>query len=473
MNIFRKAIDWVSQILKRTAQEDFDVVSQTSNEMESYLEKCANIYRGVPEWLDEEDGIKTINVAKTICSETARLTTLNLTVSITGSKRAEWLQEQIDKLFKDKRLRHWVEYGLAMGTVIFKPNGTDVDILTPSDFIITQEDNGTTTGIIFVDDSVSEDGERYYTRLEHHRYVDDIYTITNKVYVGSKRRAIDREVLLANSPWDKLDEEITIKDLKQPLFGIFKTPMANNIDFTSSLGLPIFGDAIEELQDLDIAYSRNAYEIFTSDRTVLLDSDRLMPSGARVTSLSNMAQTIKTMKLPKFVRNVYGDGSSNFYQEINPALNTQTRLEGINALLSQIGYKCGFSNGYFVFNSKTGMVTATQVESDDRRTIQTIKDIRDGLEQALDELVIALDEFANLYDTVPSGDYEVAYNFGDITYNVEEDRARWYSYVIGGKVPFWYFLTKFEGFTEEEAKEMEKNATPQDMQLFQNEGDED
>ena len=117
-------------------------------------------------------------------------------------------------------------------------------------------------------------------------------------------------------------------------------------------------------------------------------------------------------------------------------------------------------NGYFVFNEKTGMITATQVESDDRRTIGLIKDIRDGLEQTLNELIYALNAFADLYDLAPCGEYEVAYDFADITYNVDEDRARWYSYVIAGKIPFWYFLTKFEGFTEEEAKELEKaNAT--------------
>ena len=50
---------------------------------------------------------------------------------------------------------------------------------------------------------------------------------------------------------------------------------------------------------------------------------------------------------------------------------------------------------------------------------------------------------------------------------MEEDRARWYSYVIAGKIPFWYFLTKFEGFTEQEAKELENSATPQELGLFQ------
>lgn len=55
---------------------------------------------------------------------------------------------------------------------------------------------------------------------------------------------------------------------------------------------------------------------------------------------------------------------------------------------------------------------------------------------------------------------------GDILYNYEEDKARWYSYVTQGKVPFWYYLTKFENMTEEEAKALEQAAQPKEPTLF-------
>lgn len=70
-------------------------------------------------------------------------------------------------------------------------------------------------------------------------------------------------------------------------------------------------------------------------------------------------------KLPHYVKNVFGNGTESFYQEIVPSLNTDIRITGINNLLSFVGFKCGYSNGYFVLDEKTGMVTATQVEADD------------------------------------------------------------------------------------------------------------
>lgn len=131
-----------------------------------------------------------------------------------------------------------------------------------------------------------------------------------------------------------------------------------------------------------------------------------------------------------------------------------------------VTHKAGFSNGYFVFDQKTGMVTATQVESDDRRTIQYIKDVRDQLEKCMDAVYYALSVYADLYGESPAGEYEVTYDFGDITYNREEDRARWWSYVTAGKVPAWMYFVKFEGFSEEDAKAMVEEATPKEEELF-------
>lgn len=90
----------------------------------------------------------------------------------------------------------------------------------------------------------------------------------------------------------------------------------------------------------------------------------------------------------------------------------------------------------------------------------------------MDDLIAALNIFADLYQLAPSGPYETVYDFGDITYNEDEDRARWYSYVTSNKIPFWYYLVKFEGFSEEEAKALEEEAQPKEPDLFGASGEE-
>lgn len=454
-------------LFKSKAKEEFQIDDIVSEAMKSVVRDCVDIYRGKPGWVDEKDHIKTINFAKSVCSETARLATLAIGIQIDGSARAEWLQEQINNVYF--QLRHWVEYGCAFGTVILKPNGESIDLYTPEQFIVTDQRNGEITGIVFVNKEEDEQRKKYYTRLEYHRFLDNgIYAISNKCYVGTSENDVSKSVSIEKTPWAGLLEEATIENVESGLYGVLRTPHANNIDIDSPLALPIFADAIEEFKDLDIAYSRNAKEIRDSKRLVLLDSDRLMPSGGE--KVKNSARGFEAkrneLELPDYVKNVYGNGADEFYQEINPTLNTDTRLSGINALLSQIGYKCGFSNGYFVFNETTGLATATQVEADQQRTIQFIKDVRDKLESCLDGLIYALNVFADLYEYAPVGEYEVVYDFGDITYNRDEDRARWYGYVTAGKIPFWYYLVKFEGFSEEDAKAIEEQAQPKEPALF-------
>ena len=468
-------------IFKKQAEEDFNIQAAEFPEMESLINRCANIYRGLPEWLDDEDDIKTINFAKTVCSETARLATLAIGIKIGGSARATWLQKQIDKVYF--QIRRWVEYGCAYGTVFIKPNSESLDIFTPADVMIVDYDNQEIKGIIFKDSYTV--GRKYYTRLEYHRFVkttvDGVttypYYVSNRAYVSKSPQSIGDKIDLKQTKWADLmaDTPPILKangeKLDGPLYGVLRTPQANNVDISTPLGLPVFAEGIEELGDLDVAYSRNAGEIKDSKKIALLDDRLLMPSGTPVSAMSprGMENRRNEMKLPHYVKNVFGQDEKEFYQEINPQLNTDARLAGINALLSQLGYKCGFSSGYFVFNEKTGMVTATQVEADDRRTIQYIKDVRDKLEDCLNGVIYALNVFADLYGLAPVGAHKVTYDFGDITYNREEDRSRWWQYVVQGKVPAWLFFVKFEGMAEEDAKAMVKEAEPKEPTLFREE----
>lgn len=443
-------------VLRRRAKEVFNVEPVGSCRMLDWMEQCIDIYRGNPCWLSEEEHIDTVVFAKAVCSEVARLATLGIGIHVDGSARATWLQQQIEKVYY--QLRHWVEYACAYGTVILKPSADGIGLYCPDEFEVTHSTDGRIDGIVFHNRVQVQ--KKWYTRLEYHRYEGESYRITNRCFAGGTGDDPGKPVDIGLTPWAGLEAETALGNIRRPLFGVLKMPGANNIDIGSPYGLPVFSEAVQELRDLDIAYSRNAREIFDSRRTVLLDSDRMLP-GTRQ----------KQVRLPDFVSTVDGTGGvgSDVYHEINPQLNTGVRLAGINALLSQIGYKVGFSNGYFVFNEASGIQTATGVEAEQQRTIQFIKDVRDRLEDCLQGVIYGLNSMADLYSLAPAGAYEVVFDFGDITYNQDEDRGRWWSYVTSGKVPAWRFFVKFEGMTEEEAKAMVAEAAPKQPSLFGNE----
>ena len=438
-------------LLRSRAKDEFNIEPIGSEQMDAWINECVNIYQGNPSWLDTDDHIDTVNFAKAICSETARLATLGIGIHVDGSARANWLQEQIERVYF--QLRHWVEYGCAYGTIILKPNGDSIDLYTRNQFEVTHITNGEIDGVVF--HNQEQRGKKWYSRLEYHRFENGLYVISNKCYVGKSPNEAKESIDIARTPWADLAEEAAVENVEKPLFGVLRTPHANNIDLSSPFGLPVFSEAIQELRDLDIAYSRNSKEIADSKRTVLLDSDTMIESGTRLAASHHAWENRRNqLGLPDMIRNVKGDGREMFYQEINPTLETDTRLKGINALLSQIGYKVGFSNGYFVFNESSGIQTATQVEAEQQRTIQFIKDVRDKLESCLDGLIYALNVFADLYDKAPVGAYEVVYDFSDITYSFEEERAHHYQLAIQGHFPWEEYYVRFLGYSREEAQQL-------------------
>lgn len=477
MGIINTIKRWFGMVFTSKAKEVFDVKNITSAGMEAFIAKCSNIYHGRPEWVDLENNVKTINFAKFIASETAKLSTLGMTIVIEGnSPRVKELQKQIDEA--KSSIRDWVEYAAAYGTIILKPNGNSIDLVLPGDFIVTDERNGKISGIVFQNAEVSTDGKLFYTRLEYHRWIDDVYVITNRCYEGKTRNDLGTMIDIKESPWSNLEEEVGITNLDAPLFGVMKMPGANSIDAESPLALPIYANAIEELQDLDIAYSRNAKEVWDSKRTVFLDADRLVPGkGAYANTITGRMETAKQMKLPDYVRILDGTGAGEIYQEVNPQLNTEMRIKGINALLSQIGFKCGFSNGYFVFNESTGFTTATQVTSDQARTIQMIEDVRNMIDTCIIDLVKAINAFEDLYgdtghidinDTKSTDEVDrvIHIHFTPIYTNKEEDRQRALQLTNSGYYPKWYYLHMWEGLSEEEAKALTEEAQPKEQGLF-------
>lgn len=454
--------------LQSVAQEEFNVKVKAYPNSQNVSESCMRAYVGTPDWLDDDDGITTINLANTIASEVARLTMLGTKITVEGSARADYLQKIIDENYTN--FRQWAEIANTIGTVIIKPNGTDFDLFLPSQYFVTATYNNDIWGAVFLSQKQSNDGKKWYSRLEYHRFEKDgQYAISNRCYIGESKNDAQERIDITETPWYMLDEETTIDDVEKPLFAVLRTPAANYVDMDAPVSLPIFATAMQELQDIDIAYSRYIKEIDESKRTVLLDSDRLMVDGGSMknknTRIGSLNAARKSMGLPDYVKAVDGTGEGNIYNEINPTLNTPVRLVGINHLLSQIGYKVGFANGYFVFNEASGIQTATGVEANQQRTIQFIKDCRDQMEKALGDLVEAIDKFASLYNLAPLGTYKLTYNFGDITYNEDEDRARYYSYVAAGKFPFWRYLVKFEGYGEDEAKEIEAEVIQQQVGL--------
>ena len=471
MNIFKKIGEFFMNLFKTSAEKEFNVDIISSDLMEMAQVEWQSIIKGKPYWLS--DSVHTINFAKFLCYYTSKKTCLDLNVTISGSDRADYINQCISAMIK-KSIRDKVEDACGAGGIILKPNGTynpagAIDYVMPGSFAVTEKNsNGDILGIIFIDRKVN--GDDYYTRLEYQHFTSTIaddmdgagrtYTIENKAFKSKGSDSLGRPISLADVPeWKDIPEVVNISNVEKPLFGYFKMPYNNTIDYSSPEGVAVFSNCIEELRNLDVAWSRKDEETDDSRHITFVDENALFKTNKK-TGVS------ERVELPRFVKGLkHGVDSASTIDEHVPTMLTSDRIADINSILSMISTKAGFSQGQFVLDRKTGIATATEIESDDRETVETITDIRNALKTAIKDLIYALDKYCDVFFDMPSGyvnaldedvpDEDIFY-FKDLLASFEQDRTRAYQLMNNNVYSKRKYLKEYEGFSDEEIDEMFK-----------------
>lgn len=129
-------------------------------------------------------------------------------------------------------LRIPVEYGCALGGVLFRPyldpaGHIQIDVVQGDCFCPTRFDSsGRMTGAIFYDHLVR--GGCIYTRLENHEFSGEKYTVTVKAFRSMTSADIGIEVPLTDIvEWAALAPHTEFTGVDRPLWGYFKAPKGN------------------------------------------------------------------------------------------------------------------------------------------------------------------------------------------------------------------------------------------------------
>jgi len=445
--------------MRKTVEDVFEVDAVLSQKMEDLIPLFDDITAGEPGWIDDEDDIHSISFASFIDTFTAELVCLNMEVNIEGGKRAEELQKMID--YAMENMVDHVAAGLGNVGIMFKPNGVNVDYIQPGYFVPLETDsNGHILGCAFKTQRTI--GKYIYTKWEMHRFEgtgeNKRYKIVNKCFKSEKADKLGDECALSEvEAWADIEEEIYIDNIDKPLYAYFKMPRPNNVDRDSPLGLPIWYSCIEELACLDYAWSRKSTEVDDSKHTTFVPQSAIKYADQ------------EQISLPRYVKGLeMGLGGESQIHDHVIQLLTDARIKDINSILAMISAKCGYSQTTFQLDEKTGMKTAREIQADDQETVRTIKTIRDALRTTIDQLVYACNVMADNQGNSPSSNYKVTYDWGDITYSYDEDRAMWLSYVDRGWIRPQDFLIKFEGMDEKEAEEIVSKARADAMQTAAN-----
>jgi A118 family predicted phage portal protein len=388
---------------KQTVKQAIGVDVAISEPMISALELWSKMYHNQAPWINKE--IVSLNLPAAIASEIARLATLELEVKIEGSPRADYLSEQFEKVLD--RIRSVIEFGCAKGGLVFKPyvSGKNiiVDYIQADQFLpVSFDTNGRVTSCVFVDQR--KQGDYYYTRLESHALEEDGCTIKNIAYRSNLIDILGSKVELGAVPdWVDLEPEAFISGIDKPLFSYFRYPTANNIDATSPLGVSCYARAIDLIRQADLQWFDLMWEFESGERALYVDvlAFGKDSKGRPILPQKRLYRAMET-----------GSAEGDLYHEWTPNLREQNIINGLNRILKQIEFTCGLAYGTLSDPNQVEK-TATEIASARQRTYATVVDTQKAVQNALDDLLYAMDTWTTLAKLAPKGKYEVTYQFDD------------------------------------------------------------
>lgn len=260
--------------------------------------------------------------------------------------------------------------------------------------------------------------------------------------------------------YPELDEETEIK-AEDSLFSYFRTPIANNLDANSPLGMSIYGNALETLHALDICYDSFVREFRLGKKRIIV------PARAVRTVVDPQSGAVRRYFDP-------GDETYEALASDNPEdlkitdnsveLRVEEHVAALNALLSILCLQLGFSATTFSFDAQHGLKTATEVVSENSKTYKTIKTVQNQLRPMIEHLVRNIIDVAILYgmqwqgqsvESLAAGGYEVQVAFDDgVTQDRQTNLNEGVMLVGAGLLSKYTFLTdrKYgQGLTEKDA----------------------
>lgn len=459
---------WGKLTPKSNIERQLNVSIATSGIMDRAIDLWSKMYQNEPPWRGGKANVIPLNLPAAISEEMARLILTEFKIEITGSPRADYINQQIKDNFTN--LSNHMELYCAKGGICLKPYVSgltiNIDFTQANRFYPTAyNSSGEITGAVFTDSK--RQGDYLYTRLEAHTLVGTDYTITNKAFRSEKlnNQLSDDDYISVEHPfmtpvpladveeWSGLSEEpVTINNIERPLFVYIRVPRANNIDTYSPLGASIFSRATEVIEQADRQFSRILWEYEATEAAVhasedLFDTDKkgkpILPEGRE-----------RLYRAFDFESAAGKGGNGSFLKEYAPTIRDNSLFSGLNKYFQRIEFLCGLSYGT-ISDPQQIEKTAEEIRTSKQRSFTVVSQMQNAWDNGFDHLIYAMDVLCTLYKLIPEGKADKATTWGDgVLEDTDKEYTRRWSMVLAGKYKLEKFYAWYFGCTEEEAKKL-------------------
>ena len=373
-----------------------------------------------------------MNLSKAVCAELAGLIwseQCRVNVNLTGFTPTENEPEDKAQRFIDSvlsgnnfgvKMQESIEQMLALGGLTLKvwhdsDKGVKLGYAMADQFVPVSWDNARVSDGVFISRQ-AKDGF-YFTRLEWHRQRGTSYAIINELYRADMRNKKNepQDILGYRYPlseiYPELEPETIIEGLDSPLFSYARTPIANNLDDNSPLGVSVYGNALETLHALDICYDSFVREFRLGKKRIIVPASAIrhvvdMDTGTSLRYFDASDETYEALSSD--------DRNELKISDNSVELRVEEHVAALNAFLAVLCLQLGFSASTFSFDVKNGIKTATEVITENSKTYKTVKSCQNCIEPAIRALVRNIFRIAVLYDLDFEGEKVASWFGGDI-----------------------------------------------------------
>ena len=435
----------LQKILDKDEQIDYAMSGRTA----AHIELWTLMYKNRSPWIDKK--VQSTGLSAAVAGEIARLTVLEAKSEVSGSAKANYINEIYQNVIR--KLRIQVEYAEAKGGLIFKPyvtsNGISVQYIQADSFFPLEFDSEMITKCAFLDQF--RRNNEIYSRIEIHTLKDGLLNIRNRAFVSRTDGLIGTEIPVNSvTKWSELAEEITFSGIQKLPFGYFRVPLGNNEDSESPLGASVFSRAIEHIQEADKRYSQINWEYEGKELAVHIGQ-----------SLLKYRKDTDSFEYPGGKERLYraieyntGAVDKPFMEVFSPEIRDESFFNGWNHLMRMIEFDCNLAYGTISDPNNTDK-TAEEIKASKQRSYSFVQSCQTALQHALEDLIDAISFWCDIYNLCPSGSYRTSFEWDDsIVTDAEAERQSDRQDVAMGVMPLYEYRMKWYGEDEEKAKAM-------------------
>ncbi len=380
------------------------------------IAKWRNVYENRPVWKTVKKGglfsrgdrqLLRLNMAKVLCDELSALTfSEQCEITLDNEKYQSYIDRALNSNGFWKQLPELLCSAYAFGGCVLKCYLDDkqprIDYVIADRFIPTKWNGRGVSEGIFI--STTSGGKSFYHLLEYQTAGRSEF----KLFKGSSENALGSEVALSEL-YPELSPEVKYPG-DTPMFAYFKPFVSNNAEYDTPLGMSVFANALDTLKSLDTVFDSFTREFVLGKKRIIVPSSCIRTV---INTETGTPERYFDADDEAFVA-LKNDSENDLKITDNTVeLRVEQHVGAINAFLNILCMQTGLSAGTFSFDVQQGMKTATEIISQESKTARTVRNNKNLLTEAIEEVVRALVVLGRMSGELTDQDFKVTVGWND------------------------------------------------------------